>query len=285
MIVDAQVHVWPAETAERPWLRPGDAHLPKPFGYDDLRIEMARAGVDRAILIPPGWEGDRIDFVLAAAAHHPDRFAAMGRIPVQDPRSIALLPDWKRQAGMLGIRLSFQKQHNHDWLHDGTADWFWPAAEQFGIPVMVFAPNSPNKLREIAINHPGLTLVVDHMGLLREQDEAAATGIEGIIPLADCPNVHVKVTSVPLYSSEPYPYRNLHAPLRRLIAAFGPQRSFWGTDITRIWSRALLPCSYRQCVTLFTDELEFLSADDLEWVMGRGIVECLQWRYGATGGR
>jgi hypothetical protein len=86
--------------------------------------------------------------------------------------------------------------------------------------------------------------------------------------------VFVKVTSVPLYSSEPYPYRNLHAPLRRLIAAFGPRRSFWGTDITRIWSR----CSYRQCVTLFTEELDFLSGDDLDWVMGRGLTDCLRWQ-------
>jgi len=31
-------------------------------------------------------------------------------------------------------------------------------------------------------------------------------------------------------------------------------------------------------VTLFTEGLDFLSAEDLEWVMGRGIVECLQWR-------
>jgi L-fuconolactonase len=78
---------------------------------------------------------------------------------------------------------------------------------------------------------------------------------------------------VPLYSGEPYPYRSLHAPLRTLIGAFGPRRAFWGTDITRIWSRA----SYRQCVTLFTEALDFLSAEDLEWVMGRGIMQCLQW--------
>lgn len=61
--------------------------------------------------------------------------------------------------------------------------------------------------------------------------------------------------------------------LGRLIRAFGPKRAFWGTDITRIWAR----CTYRQCVTLFTEELDFLPADDLEWVMGRGIVECLSW--------
>jgi len=274
LIVDAQVHVWPQETPQRPWLRPSDAHLPRPFGSQDLLAEMARAGVDRAVLIPPGWEGDRIDFVLEAAARHPDRFAAMGRIAVERPESAALLPAWKRQAGMLGIRLSFQKTHNSAWLTDGTADWIWPAAERHGIPVMLFAPGRADKIREIASNHPSLALIVDHMGLAREQDERAAAVMEQTAALADCPNVHVKVTSVPLYSSEPYPYRNLHAPLSRLIGAFGGKRAFWGTDITRIWSRA----SYRQCVTLFTEALDFLSAEDLEWVMGRGIVECLQWR-------
>jgi predicted TIM-barrel fold metal-dependent hydrolase len=278
MIVDAQVHVWPPEAPERPWLRPGDAHLPKPFGYEDLRTEMARAGIDRAILIPPGWEGDRIDFVLEAAARHPDRFAAMGRIAVEDPASAALLPGWKRRDGMLGIRLSFQKEHSSPWLDGGIADWFWPAAERHGIPVMAFAPGRTDKMREIALNHPGLTLVIDHMGLAREQDAQAAAVMERTAALADCPNVYVKVSSVPLYSSEPYPYRNLHAPLRRLIAAFGPKRSFWGTDITRLWARAPRECTYQQCVTLFTEELDFLSADDLEWVMGRGIVECLGWR-------
>jgi hypothetical protein len=31
-------------------------------------------------------------------------------------------------------------------------------------------------------------------------------------------------------------------------------------------------------VTHFTEELDFLSADDLEWIMGRGLAECLGWR-------
>jgi hypothetical protein len=98
--------------------------------------------------------------------------------------------------------------------------------------------------------------------------------MESLIPLADLPNIYVKVTSIPLYSTEPYPYRGLHRALCRVIRAFGPARSFWGTDLTRIWSLA----SYRECVTLFTEELDFLTADDLEWIMGRGIRECLAWR-------
>ncbi len=33
---------------------------------------MGKAGVDRAILVPPSWEGDRNDVALEAAQAHPD---------------------------------------------------------------------------------------------------------------------------------------------------------------------------------------------------------------------
>jgi hypothetical protein len=71
--------------------------------------------------------------------------------------------------------------------------------------------------------------------------------------------------------TEAYPFPSLHPHIRRIVEAFGPRRVFWGTDLTR------LPCSYRQAVTLFADELDFLAAADKEWIMGRGIAEWLNW--------
>ncbi len=272
MIIDSQVHVWQAETPDRPWFSP-DAHLPNPFAYQDLLGEMKRAGVDRAVLVPPGWEGGRPDHALEGAARYPDRLAVMGRIELDRPETSRDLADWRTPPGMLGIRVAFQKEDSRPWLDDGTADWLWPAAEQHAIPIMVFAPGRNAILRDIAVNHPKLPLIVDHMGLNRETDGAAVAAMEDLITLADCRNIHVKLSSVPLYSTEPYPYRNRHGALKRLIAAFGPERAFWGTDITRIWQI----CPYRQCVTLFIDELDFLSGEDLEWVMGRGISRCLNW--------
>jgi hypothetical protein len=38
-----------------------------------------------------------------------------------------------------------------------------------------------------------------------------------------------------------------------------------------------MPCSYRQCVTLFTEELAWLKGSDLDLVMGRGIRDWLGW--------
>ena len=48
---------------------------------------------------------------------------------------------------------------------------------------------------------------------------------------------------------------------------------FWGTDITRI------PCSWRQCVTLFTEELPWLKGRDLDLVMGEALCNWIGWPH------
>ena len=48
---------------------------------------MKIAGVDRVILVPPSWDGYRNDYALEAAQKYPDRFAVMGKVPLNDPAS------------------------------------------------------------------------------------------------------------------------------------------------------------------------------------------------------
>ena len=176
---------------------------------------------------------------------------------------------------MLGVRLTFHRDADRPWIDDGTADWFWGEAEEHRIPVMVHAPERLAVVGKIAERHPALPIIVDHMGFARAtMDDETIAGAGRMIALARYPNVSVKVSALPCFSTAPYPFRNLREPLRRVIAAFGPQRAFWGSDITRVPAS----CSYRQTVTHVTEELDFLSADDLERIMGRGLAECLGWR-------
>ena len=100
----------------------------------------------------------------------------------------------------------------------------------------------------------------------RTTDDAAFADLDEMLALAKLPNVAVKLSGAPSYSSATYPWRNIHPYIQRIFDAFGPQRSFWGTDITR------MPCSYRECVTMFTEELPWLSGHDLNQVMGRAPV-------------
>jgi amidohydrolase family protein len=61
--------------------------------------------------------------------------------------------------------------------------------------------------------------------------------------------------------------------IRRLYDVFGPQRCYWGTDMTNSFAKA----TYRQRIAHFTEELAFLSEDDKDWIMGRAIMARLKW--------
>src|SRR5438477_10630267 len=97
ILVDAQVHLWKAESEDWKWVPGMKPQLPEPFTIERLVPLMNEAGVDRVVVVPPSWPGDRNDYGIEAAQRHPDRFRVMGRIPLQDPKSAALLPNWKRQ--------------------------------------------------------------------------------------------------------------------------------------------------------------------------------------------
>ena len=227
-MVDAQVHIWRPETPDRPWTPGRTPQLPEPLGYDTLLPMMDEAGVDRVVIVPPSWEGYRNEYALEAAKKWPHRFAVMGRLRLDDPKSKEALATWKDQPGMLGIRHTFNRLQS-GWLTDGTADWFWPAAAKAGIPVMT-AP-AARRLRAIAERNPdrvssSTTWACRRCREAGQVPEAASPSVS----FAKYPNVQVKMSSVPPKSSEGYPFRDMTVIC--CFDAFGPRRCFWGTDIT-----------------------------------------------------
>jgi L-fuconolactonase len=273
--VDSQLHLWGANSALRPWPagREGEAQRPYPVTKEALLLQMDLANVSRAVLVPPSWEGDRNDLALEAAQQYPQRFAVMGRFALQDQANRDRVAGWKQQPGMLGMRFTFHNEHNRYLLTDGSAEWLWAAAEQHGIPVMVLAPGSMQALAQVAKRYPGLKMVIDHAGLpVNQRAPLALEDLPAVLALAKCPNVAIKASGLPSLSTQPFPFADLHETAQRLFDAFGPRRTFWGTDLSR------MPCTYRECIDMFTRSLPWLKGEDLQWVMGRGVCEWLGWK-------
>ena len=275
MIVDAQVHLWKANGPDYPWNPGATPQLPEPFTVERVVPLMDEAGVDRVVLVPPALN-DVNSYALEAVRRYPGRFAVMGRIPLQDPKSAALLPGWKDQPGMLGVRVTFNTPETLAWLSDGTADWFWSAAEKNRLPVMFLAFGNVHRFGPIAQRHPNLPLIIDHMGVNTAiaKDGKMAEKIGDAVALAKYPNVSIKMSNLVNASLEPYPFRDLNDHLKRVIDAYGPQRCYWGTDLT---NTSFTRVPWRQRITHFTEELSFLSESDKDWVMGRAIRERLKW--------
>ena len=282
LIADSQIHIWKEESADRPWI-PGarermrlNGHRLEPFTYEECLENMDRAGVDRVIIVPPSWEGDRIDYALEAIEKHPNRFAVMARVPQNKPEEAkAMMRHWKSIPGIKGTRLTFHRPQDRNWMIDGTCDWYWPFAEELGVPTMVHAPIWKAELGAIAKRHAGLKIIIDHMGILaRSVDDAIGYWVDETADLHVHPNIYVKVSAVPGYSTHPYPYENINGFVRSLVAKMGPERCFWGTDLTRLMDSKHL--TYQQTIEHFTRHMG-LSERELEWVMGRGLCECIGW--------
>lgn len=283
LVCDSQVHIWAEPSAERPWAPGGPelhrqmGHRQAAIGYEELKDLMDAAGVDRALLVPPTWDLDRNDLGLAAAAKYPDRFGLMARVPLRDPEEgKRRLQSWQDVPGVKGVRLTFFRPEEATWLSDGTADWYWPVAEQLGVPTMVHAARFPDEIARVAEQHPHLSLILDHMGVPGgTKDDAVAPFVEATAALSRYPNVAVKLSGLPAKSTEPYPYANLNDCVRMLVDAYGPRRCYWGTDLSRMLGGCGI--TYRQCVTHFTEDMTVLSADELDWIMGRALCEALGW--------
>jgi ureidoglycolate dehydrogenase (NAD+) len=141
-VVDSQIHIWKEETPDRPWV-PGarerirlNGHREEAFSYEEALQLMDEAGVNRALLLPPSWEGNRVDYSLEAAEKHPDRFGVMARVPQDnEAEGTAMLKDFAQNPHIKGTRLTFHRPQDRNWMIDGTNDWYWPLAEELGIPI------------------------------------------------------------------------------------------------------------------------------------------------------
>lgn len=279
LIVDSQVHIWAADRPDRPWPKPTaswkpTAHRAEPLGAGELLGDMAQAGVDRVILVPPSWEGERNDLMLEACARYPDRFRFAARLALDDPSAADFIANWRKQQGMVALQLTFQHALFQKPLLSGEVDWLWAAAERAGLPLQIFVSNTLMPHIERAVQkHPDLKVLVNHLGLTRGHDEAAFEDYGNLLALARYPNVAVKASCLPFYSKDAYPFARLHPYMRQAFDAFGPRRYFWGTDFSRLPAS----CTYRQSITMFTQELPWLAGADLELVMGRGICEWIGW--------
>ena len=269
-IVDAQIHLWnegkPTNANHRQIER---------YTVDDALAEMAQGGVDAALIHPPlSWAPNSNPLAIDAARRYPDKFAILGNFALDKPENRARLDTWRQQPGMLGLRFTFLQPHMKSWPTDGTIDWLWPSAERNGLPLALLCGTFLGKVAEVAQRHPSLKLIIDHLGRptgMKNQAELWAN-LPEMLALAKYPNVAIKATGAPSYSDQAYPYRDIHDHLKKIYDAFGPARTFWGTDITR------MPCSWKQCVTMFTEELPWLKGRDQALVMGEAVCDWLGWK-------
>lgn len=265
-ITDAQIHLW--NGADAP-----PHHMRAPYTIERALEQMDEAGIDRAINCPAIWDEHANDYAVDAALAHPDRFATMGWFPLTAPVHSRTVDEWLKKPGMLGFRFVLYAPHAADILRSGALDPLWARADEREVAVaLMVLPDHLNLIGDVAARYPRMRLMIDHLAIGPfEKLPHAATHLDALLTLAQHPNIAVKATGIAAAAPDSYPFRSTHEILRRTIDTYGPERTFWGTDITR------QQATWRQCATLFTEELPWLTGNDLELVMGKAVSDWVGW--------
>lgn len=266
-IIDAQIHLWAGDRAP-------PHHWRAPYTIDAALRDMDEAGIHRALNCPAIWDSGANAYAVEAARLYPNRFATLGWFPLDESANESLVDLWLKKPGMLGLRFVMATPELGDALSSGALDWLWEAANRREIPMgLIVLPQHLPAVGGIAARYPRMRLMIDHLGIspFLKLPEAAAH-FDALLALACHPNIAIKATGVPSMATDGYPFASTHGVLRQAFDAFGPERMFWGTDITR------LRCTWRECVRMFVEELPWLKGSDLELVMGRAVAQWIGWR-------
>jgi L-fuconolactonase len=180
-----------------------------------------------------------------------------------DPASPRLLARYVRELNVRGLR-SLPAQNGR--YVDPGVEALWTAAERLGIVVNVHTGREKRaEIEALARRHSGLKVVIDHC-LYLTAGKAGEPVLGDMLRLSRMPNVHAKLSCVVTGSAESYPFVDMHAPLRKVIAAFGPDRCVWGSDFPcELWCPK---ATYREHLRVFTRELG-LDAEAKRWILGQ----------------
>ena len=280
-IIDAQVHAYERNHAQRPWL--GHLHGPPEVTGDDMVAAMAAVGVDGALLISP-WTLYRFDasYALEVHARHPGRFGLIKPFDPASPSVSEEIAEWARTPGTVGARIVLLDEATPAATDAGLAR-ILKAGAAHNLPINILAWDKLELFDALARAYPDTQLVLDHVGLRQTftppPPEHAFAALDKVVALARLQNVAIKISGACTLASEPYPYADIWPPLGKLFEAFGLARCLWGTD----WTRATAFLSYAQGVDAFRSSPHLTDSERTE-LMGGSLTRIYRWSPSSTAG-
>jgi len=262
-IIDPHVHVW-VNDPRYPWARE-TTHPPKRDATPNMLLDLMKSnGVERTVIVQ--YIGYRWDNRYAADTirKYSPYFQGVTRVNPLDPGAPDQLSRLTAE-GFRGVRLSPGGDATGDWIRGELMLPLWKRAESLRVPMQILAPitRMPD-ISRLAERCPNLNVVIDHMADCPIDQPAE---LEKLIALAHHAKVFVKISHTWSISRQPYPYLDAQEYVKRLYAAFGPQRLMWGTDWPLVEERA----TYRQALTVVRDDMKFLNQDDKGWILSKTI--------------
>ncbi len=257
-IIDGHHHIWRRD--DLPWLAGPTA--PRIFGpyealrrdypIEEFRADLAGTGVVASVYVQTNWPAakalDEVAWVQAVANATGWPHAIVGYADLASPGVAALLDAEQRHPRLRGIRQQLhwhqKEQYRFAARADLVADPAWRrgfaelASRGLLFELQIFTAQMALGA-DLARDFPDTIIVLDHAGMLEDTSpQGWAAWRHGLRRLADCPNVHVKLSGLGTFIHRST-VADMRPIVRETVDLFGADRCLWGSNfpIEKLWTR------------------------------------------------
>lgn len=271
--IDAHVHVWTPDVNHYPLalgFKPEDMQ-PRSFTPEELFKHSKPAGVNRINLIQMSYYGTDNKYMIDMIDLYKDVFVGTAIIdPFGDDPERAMSDLAKKKVRAFRIYPKLSKQPPARWLQpEGYAKMFAAGARNNQAMSCLIDPDALPELDRMCRKYPDTPVVIDHLcrigtdGTIRDKD------VDSLCDMAKHKRVLVKVGAFYALGEKKPPYTDLAPMIQKVVKAFGPSRCMWESDCPF----QVVEQKYQDSVDLVRNRLDFLSAEDKDWLLRRTAEE------------
>ena len=265
--IDAHVHVWTPDTQRYPlaegFLREKDL-VPTSFTPTELFAHCRSQGVARIVLIQMSFYRFDNSYMLDVMAAQPGVFSG---VAVVDETKPDVVSEMKALAlrGVRGFRVRASRELAEAWKTSQGMRKMWTHAAETGLAICPLAdPDALPAIQAMCKEFPKTRVVVDHFARIGVNGSVLPEELEQLSRLSDFENTFVKTSAFYALGAKTPPYADLAPMIRTLHSAFGARRLMWASDCPY---QVQPGHHYADSIGLVRDRLEFLSAEDKEWIL------------------
>ena len=270
--VDAHVHVWTPDTQRYP-ISP-DPTFKKhrtvaSFTPEELFVHSRPEGVRRVVLIQMSFYTFDNSYMLDCIARNRGLFRGVAIVD-ESKADVCSTMKSLREKGVRGFRIYTDRAKAEAWQHSDGMKKMWACSADNGLAMCLLAdPESLPAVQRMCRAFPKTRVVIDHFARIGMKGPVNSRELDNLRRLADFPHTHVKTSAFYALGKRKAPYTDMAPLVRSLRDTFGASRLMWASDCPYQVQEGH---TYANSIALIRDRLDFLSADDKQWML-RGTAE------------
>ncbi len=267
--IDAHSHIWPPETDKFP-LAGGQTKKdlnPSSFTDDELMTIARPEGVGRVVLIQhSGYHLFDNAYLIDAVRRHPKQFRIVGMVDDRQPGAGEEMKKLLSQ-GVTGFRITplIRKDQPDQWLDTrGMREMWKTGAETKQAMCCLINPQQLPGIDLMCERYPETPVVIDHFARIGVDGQMRDDDLKLLTRLARHKQTSVKISAYYALGQKKPPHLELIPMIKRLYETFGPQRLMWASDSPYQIQGVN---TYKASISLVRDHLDFVSAEDRQWLL------------------